>query len=165
MSGIALGLGAASLALTAYGAYEQKQAADSAAQVDTATAAYNGKIDAENAQQIDLDTLQNIDTLRQDEGQYVSREAAGYASAGVLATSGSALHAQITNVGRFTQKIQQQYADSQIQQNNLYTAAKVGIAEGAAQSSADQIGGSIALLNGASKIAGTAYSDYESGVI
>lgn len=164
MSGIALGLGAASLALTAYGMVQQKDAADSAAQVDNATAAFNAKLDAENAQQINLDSLQNIDTMRQDESTYISREEAGYASAGVLATSGSPLHAQITNVGRFTQAIQQQYADAQIKQNNLYEAAKVGVAEGGAQASADQIGGSIALLNGSSRLVGQAYTDYRSGV-
>jgi hypothetical protein len=164
MSGIAIGLGAAGLALQVYGMQQQQQASSNAAAVDTATAAFNAKLDIENAQQIDLNTQENIDTMRTDEKTYLSREAAGYASAGVLATSGSALHAQITNVGRFTKQIQQEYANSQVKQQNLYEAAKVGIAEGNAQAGADQISGTIALLNGSSKLASTAYSDYRSGV-
>lgn len=164
MSGILIGLGAVAIGGAAFSAIESSKAANTAASVDTATAAFNAKVDDANAQQIDLDTLNNIDTLRQDEGTYISREAAGYASAGVLATTGSALHSQITNVGRFTQKIQQQYQNSQLEQENLYVQAKEGIAEGAAQSNADQITGQIALINGAKGIATSAIGDYEQGI-
>ena len=163
MSGIAIVAGA-SLALTAYGALQANKADQTAASVDNATAAFNAKVDTENAQQIDLDTLQNIDTERQDEATYLSREAAGYAASGVLATTGSALRSQITNVGRMTQKIQQQYRDSQIQQQNLYEAAKVGIAEGAAGASADSAAGTLALLQGGSQVVGQAFGDFNKGM-
>lgn len=164
MSGIALGLGAVSLAATAYGAIESKKAANTAASVDTATAAFNAKVDTSMAQQIDLDTQQNIDTERQDERIYLSREAAGYASSGVLATTGSPLHAQLTNVGRFTQKIQQDYRNSQIQQQRLYVQAKEGVAAGNAQASADTSRGSLALIQGGAQIAGMAFGDYNKGL-
>ena len=164
MSGIALGLSAISLGLTAYGAYESKQASKAAASVDNATAAFNAKVDLENAAQIDLNTLQNIDTQRKSDATYLSREAAGYAASGVLATTGSALRSQITNVGRMTQQIQQQYVDSQIKQQNLYEAAKVGIAEGAAQAAADTAAGTLALIQGGAQIAGMAFRDYNSGI-
>jgi hypothetical protein len=164
MSGIAIGLGVASLAVTAYGAIQSDKAANTAATVDTATAAFNARIDQENAQQIDLDTLQNIDTERKADATYLSRESAGYASSGVLATTGSALRAQITNVGRFAQQQAQQYQDSQIKQQNLYEAAKVGIAEGSAAASADTSAGTLALLQGGAQVVGQAFGDYNKGL-
>jgi hypothetical protein len=165
MSGIAIGLGvtaAVSIGLTAYGAIEQKNAADTAASVDNATAQFNARLDQENAAQLALDTQQNIDTERQADATYLSREAAGYAASGVLATTGSALRAQITNVGRMTQQIQQQYQDSQIKQQSLYEAAQVGIAEGGAQASADQSAGTLALIQGGAQIAGDAFKAFSS---
>jgi hypothetical protein len=63
-----------------------------------------------------------------------------------------------------TQKIQQQYRDSQIQQQNLYEAAKVGIAEGAAGASADSAAGTLALLQGGSQVVGQAFGDFNKGM-
>ena len=167
MSGVAIGMGVAAVAsigLSAYGAIESKKAADTAASVDNATAQFNARIDQENATQLDLDTLQNIDTERKADATYLSREAAGYAASGVLGTTGSALRAQLTNVGRFTQQIQQQYQQSQLKQQSLYEAAQVGIAEGGAQASADTAAGTLALIQGGSQIAGMAFKDFEGGV-
>lgn len=161
MSGIAIGLGAVAIAGTAYGAIESSTADKQAAQVDTAVGAFNQKVDIENAQQLDQDTLQNIDTERAADATYVSREAAGYAAAGVIATTGSALHAQITTVGRMTQQIQQQYRDSQIKQAQLYEQGQLAVAEGAAQASADNAAATLALIQGGTQIAGMALSDYE----
>jgi hypothetical protein len=162
MSGIAIVAGIG-VGLTAYGAIESSKASNTAASVDNATAAFNAKIDQENAQQIDLDTQQNLDTERMADATYLSREAAGYAASGVLATTGSALRAQITNVGRMTQQIQQQYLDSQIKQQNLYEAAQVGIAEGSASASADSSAATLALIQGGAQIAGQAFGDYNRG--
>ncbi len=160
MSGIAIGVAAFSIGATAYGAIQSNKADQNAAAVDTATAQFNARVDYENAEQIDLNTQQNIDTERQSDATYLSREAAGYAASGVLATTGSALRSQITNVGRMTQRIQQEYQQSQIQQNNLYEAAKVGVAEGNAQASADSAAGTLALIDGGASIAGQAFGDY-----
>ena len=106
------------IGFSAYGAIEQKKAADNAAAVDNATAAYNNKYDTSLAEQLDADTIENVDTERQNDNVYLSREAASYASAGVLSTTGSALDAQVTNAGRFEQKIQQAYVNSQQQQES-----------------------------------------------
>lgn len=157
-------LAVVAVAATAYGAVESNQASHNAAAVDNATADYNNKYDQSMAQQLDLDTLENIDTERQDDAVYLSRQAASYASAGVLATSGSPLHAQITNAGRFEQQIQQKYINSQQQQQQYYSQGKAGIAAGAAQADADRQSGSIALIDGGAKIAGMGYQDYKSGV-
>ena len=160
------GIGAAVVAVvgTAASAYEQNKASNAAAAVDTATADYNAKYDASMAEQLDLDTIQNIRTQRQNDSVYLSKQAAGYASAGVLSTTGSALHAQITNAGRFEQQIQQAWVNSQQQQQQYYSKAAVGLLEGQAQASADRLTGSIALINGATKIAGMVAGDYESGL-
>ena len=162
MSGIWMGV--ASLALTAYSSYEQNQAAKNAAKVDTAVADYNAKYDEEAAKQLDLNTLQNIDTERADAAVYMSRQQAGYAGAGVLATSGSPLAALITTAGRFEQKIQQDYVDSQQKQQSYYAAAKVGQLEGAAQADADRMKGTIALINGAASIASSVSGAYSKGM-
>lgn len=153
-----------SIALTAYSGYEQKKAADSAAQVDTATANYNAKYDLAMADQLDLDTQQNIRTERQDDAVYLSREAASDAAAGVLATTGSPLHAQIINAGRMEQKIQQDWVNSNQKQQSYAAAAKVGQLEGSARANADRMSGTIALINGGAKIAGSIYGGYKSGV-
>ncbi len=154
----------ASLAITAYSAIEQHQAARNAAKVDTATASYNAKYDESMAAQLDQDTQHNIDTQRQNDAVYLSRQAASYASAGVLATTGSALDAQITNTGRMEQQIQQQWVDSQQKQASYYSHAKAGMAYGEAQAESDRMTGSIALINGAAKMSSMAYGDYETGM-
>jgi hypothetical protein len=132
-----------------------------AAAVDEQTAQYNAKYDQAVAQQLQLDTLQNISNERQNDAVYLSKQAAGYASSGVLATSGSALHAQITNAGRFEQQIQQQYVNSQQKQAEYYSQASVGLLEGQAQAQADRLKGTIALINGATNAIGTGYSNYQ----
>lgn len=163
-TGVAVTATTASLGATAYSAYAQNKASGNAAQVDTATANYNAKYDLAVADQLDLDTQQNIRTERQDDSVYLSREAASYASAGVLATTGSPLHAQITNAGRMEQKIQQQYVNSQQKQQSYASAAKVGQLEGSAQADADRQRGTLALVDGGAKIAGSLYGGYQSGV-
>lgn len=161
---IAAGAAVIDVGLAAYGSIEAKDAADNAAQVDTATVAYNDKYDISLAQQLDEDTQANITTERQNDSVYLSRQASSYAGAGVLATTGSALDAQITNAGRFEQQIQQQWVNSQQKQESYYSQGAVGIATGAAQAESDRMTGSIALINGGAKIASTVGSDYSSGV-
>jgi hypothetical protein len=149
---------------TVYGAVQQKKSANAAASVDTATAAYNARADLAMAQQLDLDTQQNVRTARAEDSVYLSREAASYAAAGVLATTGSPLHAQITNAGRMEQQIQQQWVNSNQKQQELASRAKVGILEGNAQATADKAVGSLALINGGTRLAGLALQDFNSGV-
>lgn len=149
---------------TVYSASQQNKAAKSAAQVDTATADYNARADMAMAAQLDLDTHQNVRTARAEDRVYLSRQEASYAAAGVLATTGSPLHAQITNAGRMEQQIQQQWVNSQQKQQQLASRSKVGILEGAAQASADKSVGSLALINGGAKLAGTAFGAYQSGI-
>lgn len=152
-----------SAAATTYSAIEQNKSARRAAQVDTATAQYNARYDQALAKQIDLDTIQNIRTQRADDAVYLSRMHASYADAGVLATTGSALDAQITTAGRMEQRLQQEWVNSQQQQQQAYSKAKVGILEGQAQATADRASGTIALLNGGARLASMAYQGYESG--
>ena len=161
---MAIALLAVAAGATAYSAIEQKKGADAAAQVDSQTAAYNARYDAAMADQLDLDTQQNIRTERQNDAVYLSKQSVGYASAGVLATSGSALDAQITNAGRMEQQIQQQWVNAQQKEEQYYAAADAGLAAGAAQASADRLSGSIALINGVSQIAGMAASGYQKGM-
>ena len=153
-----------STALTGYSAYKQHQAAKNAAAVDTATADYNAKVDEAQAQQLQLDTIQNIRTERENMAVYLSQQHAAYASAGVLADSGSPLAAQITNAGRMEKQLQQEYTDSQQRQKQLYSSARIGRLEGAARAEADRAQGTIALINGGANIAGQFYGAYNSGV-
>ena len=155
---------AVSMAATAYSAYKQHQAAKNAASVDTATADYNAKVDIEQAEQLQLDTLQNIQTQRENNAVYLSQQHASYASAGVLANSGSPLAAQITNAGRMEMQLQQEYVNSQQRQKQLYSSASIGRLEGDARASADRAQGTIALINGGANLAGQFYQGYNSGV-
>jgi len=153
----------ASAVATGVGAYEQYKGSKQAAAVDTATANYNANVDRAQAKQLDANTLENIRMERQGNEEYLSRQATSYANAGVLATSGSALHSMITNAGLLEQKIQQQYVDSQQKQQQYYAQAAIGVAEGQAQAESDKLAGSLALINGGAKIAGTLYSAQQSG--
>jgi hypothetical protein len=153
----------ASAVATGVGAYGQYKASRQAAAVDMATANYNANVDKAQAAQLDKNTLENIRMERQGNEEYLSHQAASYASAGVLATSGSALESQITNAGLLEQKIQQQYVDSQQRQQQYYAQAAVGLAEGQAQAQADKLAGNLALINGGAKIAGTLFAAGESG--
>lgn len=164
MAFIAIGAALVSVAATAYGTIQQKKAADKAAAIDKSTADYNARLDESMAAQLDLDTVQNIRLERQDAQVYLSREAASYAAAGVLADTGSPLHAQITNAGRFEQKLQQDYTNSVQKQQQLYSSASVGRLEGAAKAEADNARGTLALVDGGAKIAGQAFKAYDSGV-
>ena len=157
-------LAVAAIVSTGVSAYGQYQASRRAAAVDNATAQYNANVDKAQAHQLDINTLENIRTEREQNKQYLSREAASYASAGVLATSGSALHAQVVNAGRLEQRIQQQYVDAQQKQQQLYAQAAIGKAEGQAQAEADRLSGNLALINGGAKMAGIGYEAYQSGV-
>lgn len=156
-------LAVAALAATGVSIYEQKKAADNAAATDKAVAQYNSGVDIGQAQQLDLDTQQNIRTQRQNDNIYLSRQATSYADAGVLSTSASPLHAQVTNAGRMEQQVQQQYTNSQQKQQQLYTGAIEGVQVGNAQASADTSKGTIAELNGGAKLASLAYQDYNTG--
>ena len=148
----------ASAVATGVSAYGQYKASKNAAAVDIATANYNANVDKAQAQQIDYNTIENLRTERAQNEQYLSRQAATYANAGVLATSGSALDAQITNAGLLEQRIQQAYVDSQQKQQQLYSQAAIGVAEGQAQASADLARGRMALLDGGARIAGTLFA-------
>lgn len=161
---IAAGAAVVSVGLSAYGMSVAGDAADEAAANARAVAGYNAQVDKTKAQQIDLDTQANIQTERQNDKVYLSRGAASYASSGVLGTTGSPLGAQIVTAGRLEQRIQQQYTNSQQQQKELYAQASEGIATGNAQASYDETQGTIAQIDGGSKIAGTVFSAYQSGV-
>lgn len=153
-----------SAAATVYGAVEANKAAKNAAAVDTASANYNAKYDEAKAVQLDLDTQANIRNERKSDAVYLSREAASDAASGVLSNTGSALDAQILNAGRMEQQIQQQWVNSNQQQQAIRSKAKVGILAGVAQASADRMRGTLALVDGGAKLAGSAYRGYESGV-
>lgn len=161
---IGVGLAGAALEATAYSAYSSSKSYRNAAGVDTAVAAFNANYDESLAKQLDLDTLQNIRTERENNNVYLSREAASYAAAGVLATTGTPLHAQITNAGRMEQQIQQEYVNSQQKQKSYHEQAKAGVAMGEAQASSDRMAASLALINGGAKMAGMVYGGYQSGV-
>ncbi len=160
---MAVAMAAVSLAMTAYGAYKQHQAAKDAASVDTAIGDYNAKVDIAQAEQLQLDTLQNIQTQRENNAVYLSQQHAAYASAGVLADSGSPLAAQITNAGRMEMQLQQEYANSQQRQKQLYSSASIGRLEGYARAESDKAQGTIALINGGANLAGQFYSAYNNG--
>ena len=155
---------AVSMAMTAYSAYKQHQAAKNAAAVDTATADYNAKVDRSQAEQLQLDTIQNIRTQRENDAVYLSQQHAAYAAAGVLADTGSPLAAQITNAGRMEKQLQQEYVNSQQRQQQLYSSANIGRLEGYARAEADKAQGTIALIDGGAKLAGQFYGGYQSGV-
>jgi len=161
---IGIGTAAVSIGLTTYGIVEQKEAADNAAAVDNATAAYNNKYDQALAEQLDEDTQVNIENERLNDKVYLSKQAVGYAASGVLSTTGSALKAQITNAGRFEQKIQQDWVNSQQQQASYYSQGKAGVVYGAAQAESDRMSGDIALIDGGAKIASMTLQDYNTGV-
>ena len=165
MSMMFIGIGTAvvSIGLEGYSMEEQNRAAKNAASVDNATASYNAKFDDAMAAQLDEDTQANITGMRENDAAYLSKQAASYAGAGVLATTGSALDAQITNAGRFEQQIQQAWVNSIQKQAAYYSQAKAGLAYGAAQAESDRMSGTIALINGAAKISSQAFSAEESG--
>ncbi len=148
---------------TAYSAIQKNKAAHKAAGVDQATANYNANVDMAQSAQLDLDTQENIHTERQDDAVYLSRQTSGYAAAGVLATTGTALDAQILNAGRFEQHIQQQWVNLNQRQQSLASSAAVGRLEGAARASADRDQGTMALIDGGAKIASTVLGAYNSG--
>lgn len=165
MSFMAIGVGlvAADVGLTAYGAVEQNKAAKNAASVDTAVAQYNAQSDKAQAQQIDLDTQVNIQTQRQNNAVYLSRQAASYAASGVLATTGSPLHAQVVTAGRMEQQVQQYYVNQQQREQELYAQAAEGVAYGAAAAESDRARGTIALIDGGAKISGQIFDAYMGG--
>ncbi len=155
---------AVAAAATVYSAVEQNKAARNAAQVDRATADYNARFDEQMSKQADLDTQQNIKTERKEDAIYLSKQHASYAAAGVLANTGSALDAQLTNVGVMEQRHQQEQVNISQEQQRYAASARVGRLEGEARASADQAQGRIALINGVGKLSSMGYSAYSSGV-
>lgn len=121
---------------------QQKQAA-TAQQV----ASYNSGLDEADAKQIDLDTQENQRQLRHEGRIYVSRQQAAYAAAGVTST-GSPLSVAATTAGRYEQKAQQMFRDSQAKQNRLHSAAQVGLLYGNSQAEGYKLGSYASALNG-----------------
>ncbi len=142
---------------------KQNKAAGQAAQLAVDTATYNANIDIGQAKQLDLDTKANIRTTRAEDAVYTSRQKTAYAAAGVL-SSGSPLAVEATTVGRFEQRIQQAYSDSQLKQRSLYNAAAQGVMYGEANASAIQTANQAAMLQGGARILSTVGSAYSGGV-
>lgn len=149
---------------TAYSAVSSYQSARGAAVVDRATGVLNQRYDQALAQQLDLDTQENIRTDRAEAGVYLSRQHASYASAGVIADSGSALMTQIVNAGRFEKQVQQKWNTSTRQQEQYYSEGISGRLSSEARAVSVTKAGTIALVNGGAHLAGLAFSAYRTGV-
>lgn len=160
------GIGALTIAAgaTVYGAVSSYKAARGAAAVDRATGVLNQRYDQALAAQLDLDTQQNIRTDRADAASYLSRQATSYASAGVIADSGSALMTQIVNAGRFEQQVQQKWNASTRQQEQYYSEGISGRLSSEARAVSDTKAGTLSLINGGAHLAGLAFSAYQTGV-
>jgi hypothetical protein len=141
-----------------------KKASDAAANTATQTAAYNAKVDAAQSDQIDKDTIVNIQNMRKDAATYVSRQAAAYAGAGIVANKGSALAVQAATIGKTEMRAQNMWAESQAKEENLASAAAAGVAEGAAQADQYHMEGIADVLNGASKVATEVGGAYNQGL-
>lgn len=161
---VSIGVGVAGSSASAA---DSRQAGANAATVDNETAAYNNQADISQAQQLDENEQQNVITERQDNSVYLSRQAASYASSGVLATTGSALGAQIVTAGRLEQQVQQKYVNTQQQEEELYSQGLEGVYYGSAQAQADTATGNsqanLALIDGGAAAAGQAFKAVESG--
>ena len=128
-------------------------------------------MDIAQAQQLDYNTVANVRNARAEDAVYMSRQATAYASAGVL-SSGSPLAVEATTAGRLEQRVQQEWQNSQQQQQQLYSAAKVGQLYGQAQASAyrTQAAG-IGLQNmanmftGGARLLSTSIGAYQSGAL
>ena len=155
---------AASAAATGYSVITAKKASDAAAANDQATAQYNAKVDQQQAQQLNVNTQTNIEGMRRDASVYMSRQAAAYAGAGIVANTGSALAVQVATAGKFAMREQQAWADSQAQEQLLAGGAAEGVREGDAAATAANSQGIAAMINGASKLSSTLYGGYQSGV-
>jgi len=154
---------AASAALTAASMAKQNSASKKAAKLATDTATYNANIDIAQANQLDLDTNANIRSARAEDKVYISRQKTAYAAAGVL-SSGSPLAVEATTVGRFEQRIQQEYSNSQLKQQQLHGAAAQGILYGEAQASAIKTQNDAAMLAGGARLLSTFAGAYNSGM-
>lgn len=160
---IPIAIAVASTAATVYGTVQASKAAKNAAAVDNSVAGYNARLDEAMAAQSDLDTQANIRTEREQNAVYLSKQHASYAAAGVIANSGSALDAQLTNVGRMEQQIQQQWVNNNQNMQRLASSASVGRLEGNARAEADRAQGTIAMINGVSKASSQLFGAYSSG--
>ena len=127
-------------------------------------AQFNAGLDISQAKQLELDTRQNIESMREEGSVYESRQKTAYAASGVLTGSGSPLAVQAATAGKFAQRINQQYLNSQATENRLYSEATAGIYEGAGQAAGFRAQGTAALLTGGAKVAGQLYQDFDSGV-
>ncbi len=154
----------ASVGAAGYSAYAANRASKRAAGVDNAVADYNARQDEALAAQLTLDSEQNIKTQRQENAVYLSKQHVSYAAAGVLATTGSALDAQLTNVGRMEQQIQQTHVDTNQKLQQYASSASVGRLEGQARAYSDRQQGKLALINGGARIASSLFGAYNSGV-
>lgn len=153
----------ASLALQGYGMAQQNSAAKQSEQLARDTAQRNANVDITSANQLALDTDQNIRQAREEAAIYTSRQHAAYAASGVLADSGSPLAVQVSTVGKIQQRIQQEYINAGQKEQQMYSAAKAGVAYGDAQAKAINTENTAAQLKGGINLLTTAYGAYKSG--
>jgi hypothetical protein len=136
---------------------EQQKAAKQAAQTATNVANYNASIDINTAKQNDINSQTNIDRERESNKIYLSRQRSAIAAAGVL-ESGSPLDLMATTAGKMETGIQDEWRDTNMTDENLYSSAAAGVQEGAAQAQADNIQGQASLFSGIGQLAGEAGS-------
>lgn len=156
-------LAVVSIALTAYGMVQQNAASKAAEQLARDTAQRNANIDITQAKQLGMDTAENIRQMRDQAAIYTSRQQASYAASGVLADSGSPLAVQASTVGKLEQRIQQEHVNSTQKQEQLYSAAKAGIAYGDATASALNKSNNAAMIRSGANLLTTAYGAYQGG--
>ena len=152
----------ASLALSAGSAYMQARAKQQQKQTGLAVANYNAKLDEVQANQLAFDTEENIRGTRRDAATYISRQAAGYAAAGVLNT-GSPLAVMASTAGRAEQSMQQRYTEAAAKEEQIRQAGKMGQFYAEAQGAELDTETWAIGINGAANMSRQAMGLYQSG--
>ena len=141
----------------------QYQASRSAAATQKSVADYNAQQDQAKARQAEIDSQETIRRQRDQDKVYLSRQRSAMAAAGILNT-GSELDLLATTAGRLEQRVQDEWRGTEIGTQNLYAAAKVGQAEGYAQSDYYSSQATASLFSTGSKLMSMGAQGYDEGL-
>ena len=153
---------AAGMAATAYVGYETYQASRQQAAMTESVARYNAEVDKTKARQRDVDAQENQRRMRKEGQIYLSRQRSALAAAGVLPT-GSSLDLLATTAGELEQRAQDQWRETNLGIESLYSAAKIGVLEGEAEATGIRRRGTASLFSTGASLLGQAYTGYDTG--
>ena len=161
---VATALALTSLAVGAYGAYQQSRGEKQQAQTALNVADYNAKLEEQAALQADLEGRENLRRSRSNNKSILSSQRAKIAASGVV-LEGSPLEILAANAGKLEQQALDQERQARIASRNAKANAQSIRMGGQATYTGLRRQATGTILSGAANLLGSGFNLYRTGAI